>query len=281
MRDPTDVWARHATQWSRVGPPLRPGPQDAEALRRLSGPPPRQAPVLVLGLTLEILRAGWLADHELLAVDHSAAMWQALWKTPAAPSRSPRLMALRADWRALPLAGASVGRVLGDGSLNALAGPRDARCVLAELHRVLQPGQCAVLRCFVRDGQAGLPTETLVDEVAAGQVGSFDGLKWRLAMRLADPASGSVAVCLIASTFDALFPDRGRLARHTAWPRECIDAIDAYHGSDTHYHFPTLEALRNLAAPGFALESVHTGNYELARQCPTVRLARRGADQAP
>lgn len=66
-------WQTFAARWSRLGPPLRPGPEDVEHFRRALGDTPGEC--LLLGVTPEL--SGLSA--RLTALDNSADMIRALW----------------------------------------------------------------------------------------------------------------------------------------------------------------------------------------------------------
>lgn len=267
----TVVWARHAGQWSRVGPPLKPSAEDAElslkALRPVFDQSPGPCRIAILGVTPELVLLPWPPTAVLKAFDHSADMIASLWQSHPQVSSS----VYQADWRALPLDDASMHAAVGDGSLNALPNLNECAEVLEELHRVLVVGGRIVIRCFVRPD---VP-ETFQEVVAAvkrSQIGSFHALKWRMAMALAGVSRASVAVADIHDAFEASFPSRDALAALTGWPREVIDSIDAYRGSLTRYVFPTLPELLGLCRPWFELQSIEHGSYELADRCPMLSL---------
>jgi hypothetical protein len=64
------------------------------------------------------------------------------------------------------------------------------------------------------------------------------------------------------------------LAEQTGWPRNEIDTIDAYAGSDTVYTFPSLHTIERTCRGFFAVDSVTWPRYELGDRCPTVVLRR-------
>lgn len=133
----TVVWGRHAGQWSRVGPPLKPSAEDAElslkALRPVLDRTSSPCRIAILGVTPELVRLPWPPTAVLKAFDHSADMIARLWQPHPQVSSSVH----QADWRALPLDDATVDAAVGDGSLNALPGLEECAEVLKELHRVL------------------------------------------------------------------------------------------------------------------------------------------------
>jgi SAM-dependent methyltransferase len=267
-----DVWKQIAQNWQRVGSPQRPTDEDGHLMLALAAPAlaAHRAPgVVVMGVTPEIVRLPWPAGSRILALDRSAEMIARVWlPNPRIDSR-----VARARWQSMPVKDGSAGLVVGDGSLNALPVMGDYRAVLDEVARVLKPDGALILRCFVRPDQ---PEN--IDDVAAaarsGGIGSFSALKWRIAMALDGGSAFSIAVADIRSAFNSLFPDRDALARATGWPRQTLDTIDGFKDVATRYTFPTLEAMRAVAMPVFALAGARRGNYELAGQCPTLLFQR-------
>jgi SAM-dependent methyltransferase len=262
-------WPLHARQWARVGPPLRPCPDDvaiaeaeAAAWARARGRAPR---ALVLGVTPELVQMAWPAGTSLLAVDREPAMIDALFAV--APGRRAAV----GDWLALPARPGGLDLVVGDGSLSNLAFPDDYRRLAAELARVLAPGGRVVLRLFAAP-EAAEPVAEAADALRAGAFGSFHALKWRVAMAI-QPGHRNVRVDDIWRAFAELVPDRAALATRTGWPREVIDTIDAYRGSDVAYSFPTLAEVRAALAPALDEVTCHAPGYELGDRCPTLVAA--------
>ncbi len=272
----TAVWKRHASQWARVGPPLKPSPEDGALTLAALGPAIQQAPCLlaILGVTPELVQLPWPQSVELRAYDHSAEMIASLWRKH--PSR--RSSVAQAGWQQLPVADGSFHAVVGDGSLNALPSLAAYGEVLKELHRTMREGASAVIRCFIRPDRAETLAE-VVDAVNAGQVGSFHALKWRIAMCLAAVPGAGVAVRDIRSALDAYFPSRPGLASKTGWPQEVIDTIDAYKDSATCYSFPSLGELRLQCQPYFDIAGVRYGSYELSDRCPMITFQRLGRNR--
>ncbi len=254
----SDHWPKHARGWSLVGPPLRPCADDIEiALHEVSLASPRDT--LVLGVTPELIAT---MPGAIVAVDREPAMIDALFEP--APDRR----ALVGEWLALPLPDASIDVAVGDGGCSVFAFPGEYRAFAAELARVLRPDGLVVLRLFA------FQPETLDDVRAAlPSIGSFDALKWRIAMAIQSPER-SVQVSAIRDAFDALVPDRAALAARTGWRREVIDHIDIYRDSPARYSFPTLDEVREVLAPELVEVSVTTPRYELGDRCPTLTLRR-------
>lgn len=251
-----DHWPLHARNWARVGPPLRPCAEDvALVAAQVRG----RVDALILGVTPELAAMPLVPGSTITCVDRDPAMIEAL-VTPRADQR-----ALVGSWLALPLPAASIDLVIGDGALTLLAYPTDYRALAAELARVLRPGGRAVLRLFAMAAR-----ETLDDVRAAlPAIGSFDALKWRIAMAVQSPAR-TVAVTAIRAAFDQIVPDRAALAAATGWRRDVIDHIDIYRDSPAHYTFPTADEASAALAPSLVEISRAHPAYELGERCPTV-----------
>ncbi len=252
-------WQRYAGHWGKVASPLTPNAQDLDVYARELD---AHAPTLLLGVTPQI------AALELrgTAVDRSAAMIAA---HPPAPGR---WRVLQADWRALPLAEGAVAQVVGDGVLSMLAYPQDYEVVLQELRRVLQPGGKCVLRLFVPPRRPESAQEIAAD-VAAGRLGSFHALKWRLMMSLCQTHSGhGVRVADGLALFNETFADRDALLRLTGWSAEVFDTMDVYRNSDVELSFVPRAELDTLFQRFAAQVRYSYGAYELAERCPVLVL---------
>jgi SAM-dependent methyltransferase len=262
---PSDHWPLHARQWNLVGSPLRPGPEDVaivEAEVRACERPR----VVLLGVTPELATLRWPAGTSLLAIDRSRAMIDTVF--PAGAGH-----AVAGEWTALPCATGSVDVVAGDGALSNLAFPLGYRAFAGEQHRVLAAGGRLILRLFA----APDPGEQLADvgrALAAGRIGSFHALKWRVAMAI-QPADRNVAVVEILHALDRVAPDRAALAALTGWPAAVIATIEAYRDSALRYSFPTLAEVREVLAGHFTEVACRTPAYELGERCPTLVLQPR------
>src|SRR5262249_39272964 len=126
-------WGDMALQWGRLGPPLRPSAEDlgfgtraVDQWQRRHGAPRG----LSLGVTPELYHQCRAFAADLLAVDHTQKMIDAVWPGP------PR-QAVLADWTDMPLEAASRDLAFCDGGLQLLAYPHGYRRLVAELRRVL------------------------------------------------------------------------------------------------------------------------------------------------
>jgi SAM-dependent methyltransferase len=265
-----EPWAAHARQWGRLGPPLRPCPEDLQRLadtwrNSLGGSlPARRLEILLLGVTPEIAVHSWADDFFLTAIDATEVMLRAVW-----PGDGPRRRAFQADWLRMPFPPATFDLVLSDCGLAPLSGPGQLEALGRELRRVLRADGRVVMRHFARPANPE-PVETVIQAVATGLVANFHELKLRLLMALpADPAG----VCLGAAwqRFQDLFPDRKKLAKQLGCPLETIGTIDAYQGRDARYVFPPLLELVEVFT-GFTLTRGVPGTYPLAPVSPVFAL---------
>ena len=250
----------------RVGPPLRPSPEVVAAIQEaVAG---RDARVLLLGVTPELSQA----FDNLLAVDKNAEMIARWW-----PGDTPTRHVACANWLTLPPRTGPFSAIIGDGSLSNVAFPQETSLLLRQVRELLEPGGRFACRLFERPDEMVSP-DALARQVDGVQSSDFHVFKLRLAMSLAAEMHALVPVRLILETFNRLFPDRDRLAAMTGWPREDIDLIDVYDGSDIVYGFPSRAELLELVPQGFGPPRfVDCGNYGLAECCPVLVLERESA----
>lgn len=250
-------WRSFADVYARLGVPLVPTPGDVAAIRSaIAGADGR---MVMLGVTPALSSLG----RDLTAVDAAPRMLTEVW-----PGDGDGRRAMIADWTDLPFADAGFTAAIGDGSLNACPGALEG--VFAELRRVLAPGGVAAFRFFAAP-ETPEPLSDIAADVERGAAGNFHALKWRIAMSLcAGRPHAAVPVEEIRAAFDAMFPDRGRLAAATGWEADSIETIDAYEGATHSLAFPTLSALRALGAPLGQLRVVPAKGYPLAERCPVV-----------
>lgn len=178
------------------------------------------------------------------------------------------------NWLELPLGPASIGAVIGDGSLSAV-GMRVSRiALLREIARVLKPGARAAVRLFACPAVPET-LECIVAEARSGVIENFHVLKWRVAMACATrEPDWSIAVRKIRDAINDAFPDRDHLVELTGWDVETIDAIDAYRDSAMFYCFPTAADLVTEAEPFFKEVQLRpSGEYPLAQACPLLVLS--------
>ena len=82
---PNEPWAVFAARWARLGPPLRPCPEDVQRVQKAwltslpDGIPRRRIEVLSLGVTPELALFPWAEQTSLRALDASAQMIRSVW----------------------------------------------------------------------------------------------------------------------------------------------------------------------------------------------------------
>jgi SAM-dependent methyltransferase len=219
--------------------------------------------VALLGVTPALTQLSWPKGARVLAFDASAAMVRSQWRAhPAVPSA-----VICASWQALPLPDNSLVAVAGDGSLNALpyAAYHD---LLREVARVLAPEGVFILRCFVRpDTRRAI--EGITQELSKGTYANSASFRLQLCMTLAE-RDGSLVLGTLLERFNALFPDRAKIAAMAGWPIDEADRFDMDRNSKIELTFPSLSELAAYAEPLFAIREVRHASYNLAELCPTI-----------
>jgi len=269
---PRDQWGKVARQWDRVGHPLRPGPDDIQALEQfvslVQAPRPE---ALLLGVTQEIAGMNWPEGTRLLAVDRSIDMIEYAWVGPEATGRAglAEAQVVCGDWRDLPVADQSQDLIVGDGCLAVMDYPRTFTATLGCLHRVLRPGGLFSHRFFLRP-EVAEETEFVFDELRAGRIGNFHLFKWRLAMSLHGAIDEGVRLADIWDSWHAAVPDPPALAAEIDWPLEIITTIDAYRDMETRFTFFTLDEARLASAPYFKEFRRYEPPYEMGERFQTL-----------
>lgn len=234
----------------------------------LAAATPRGGRVLDLGCGDGYLRARLIthghAAGQVVGLDVSAD------ELARARAGAPTAALVQARAQALPFATGAFAAVVSHFAWTLMP---DLAVIVGELARVLAPGGRVALRLFA----APAVTESLdavAAALAAGAIGSFHALKWRVAMAI-QPADRNVAVVDIGRAVEALCGDRAALAARTGWPRAVIDAIASYRGSGLRYSFPTQAEVIAALGDALAVVDVTRPGYELGERCPTVVWARR------
>lgn len=263
MTEQPGVWKAHASQWDRVGPPLRPGAEDGELL--MKGLPTPLESVLVLGVTPEMARLAWPAGTRLLAIDRAPAMIEQVW--PGFPE--PGQGAMLADWLTVDLAAGSRDAVVTDGCFGVTSWPDEHRRILQQVRRFLRPGGRFCFRVFVRPGSEAV--DDVVQRALDGGFTSFHAFKLCLLMAAQPDTATGVVTGQVWELWAEAVPDPAAFARRTGWPLEQVLTIDAYRGQSTPYCFPLLAELTDLLEQeGFVLERTSVPSYPLGERCPTL-----------
>lgn len=263
-------WSQHARQWSLIGPPLRPAPEDIRLLEQTVADWHARSAVaapraLLCGVTPEVARMRWPAATRLIAIDHSQPMIAAVWPAAEAPGA-----AVCGDWLALPLADASRHLLIGDGCYSLLTGSARYAAFAAELRRVAVAGGLLAMRYFLRPERTE-PVGRVIDDLLQRRIGNFHVFKWRLAMALHGTLEQGVRLCDVWDAWHEAVPDPAALAARLGWPPAVVNTIQNYRGVETCYSFPTLAEARARVGD-FRILATHVPAYELGERCPTLIL---------
>jgi SAM-dependent methyltransferase len=266
-------WPRMALLWQRVGPPLRPAPEDLAVFQdaidswlAAHDPAPR---ALILGVTPELYALRWPSGTSLRALDASREMIDAVWPGPSAA-------ALQGSWTAMPLATASCDIVVCDGGFGMLSYPEGQAELLRELKRILVPGGLFVVRLFAPAGRTGTVDEVFAN-LDAGNIASLDALKMRLWGALHGGASEGVRPREVVARILAAVGSFDRLAEDHGWPLEHVRSLELHRESVAVYHLTEAAEVMRMAMcdpGGFETVGVVEPGYALGACCPIVTLRR-------
>lgn len=260
---------------SRLQPPRAPSHEDGVMMLELARDlidVPRQVPVVVFGVTPEIIGLDWPGNVELLAVDANPAVVDAAW----VPSEKVRSQVIVSAWDSMPIEPGSIDLIVGDCSFNALPDEGQYAAVAGECARVLRAGGQAILRFFASSYPCKTPREAIVDAQACPD-GRLSNFRLDLAMAISG-AHGFVTSREIKRVFYDLVPDRAAFAaRAGAAVAEVERVIDmpAARFPDMRLNYFTTEQIARLVAPGLTIDAVQYPSYLMGHACPTIRLARQ------
>ena len=230
------------------------------------GIPRRRVDILSLGVTPEIALFPWAADISLTAIDSSEEMIRTVW-----PGNGPDRKAVSGNWVRMPFADTSFDLALCDAGLAPLVGIERLTGLAGELRRLLRPDGRVVMRHFARPAQPE-SEETIVLAAEAGRVHNFHEVKLRLLMALESRTPGfGVRLGDVWDCFERIFPDRALLASRLGCDVQTVSTIDAYHGRDARYAFPSLVEVAQ-AFDAFRLALGPAGHYPIAGCCPVFSL---------
>lgn len=274
MNGPEPYWDRIGSDWSLIGPPLRPCAEDTAAMEDmlLSWRRSRAAVPLtagVLGVTPEIVRMAWPEQTRISAFDKEPAMIGYLWPKEGIPHAT----AICCDWGSLPVADGALDVVAGDGPLTQLSFRGEHRQVARELARVTAPEGLLLLRLFVPPAERE-PVETVFEDLWNGRIGNFNVFRWRLLMSLQESEETGICVGEAWKEWHARIPSPELLAGTLGWPIEVIRVIDRYCSAVAVYTFATLTSIESLLAPDFSLSEQRVPSYQDGERYPTVCFRR-------
>jgi SAM-dependent methyltransferase len=257
-------WERLALRW-RIVEPLAPGAEDQDWFER-NAAAHAAGRALLLGVTGRLAAMRWPRSTTLLAVDWSRGMLRLL-----PPGRA---LGVCADWRELPVSDASFDLAIGDGCYSALAGLDDMTLFNTELRRVLRAGGGVLMRCFCRPA-APIDIDALFQDLRRGRYRNLDLFRWLLAMAVHGSSRHGVVLGDAWEAWARHVPDAHALQARMGWTEDGLANIERWAGSNFRYSFATLEELRDLAAPGFAVTGCDTPAYEWGALFPRLALRAR------
>jgi SAM-dependent methyltransferase len=268
-------WNSFADSFRALGPPLRPSPQDIQAIEQaasvwVAGHPGRGLQALLLGVTPELANMAWPELCTVFAVDSSLAMARAVW-----PGNIPlRRVVACGNWLALPRADGSCDLVAGDGSINCLSYPEGYRSLAAEVHRVLKGDGVFLLRCYLRPERQERPEE-LVRRIL--EFPSFHHFKFSLLTAMQADVREGIAVRRVHQFWTSRQMDGTALPDRPGWEKQAVRTIEFYRGTATVHTFPSLAELRAVLSEYFEEASLTRPSYPMGDRCPTLVLKPRGS----
>lgn len=274
MASPEPYWNRIGSDWSLVGPPLRPSAEDTAIMERMvhdwqrdtSCCSPRAG---ILGVTPEIVGMHWPEQTRVTAFDKEPAMIGYLWPKGGIP----RATAICCNWLSLPVADAGLDVVAGDGPLTQLSFPEEHQQVARQLARVVAPGGLLVQRLFVLPVERE-PVDSVFEELWSGRIVNFNAFRWRLLMALQENSENGICIGDAWEVWHSRIPSPEQLAGTLGWPIEAVRVIDRYRAETTVYTFSSLESVRALLEPDFTLTELVVPSYQDGIRYPTVSFRR-------
>lgn len=264
--DQTAHWSVVAHQWSLLGPPLRPSEADLDGFRRGMGgfEKPR---VALFGATMELYRLPWPEGTHWAIVDNNVDILNAVWA-------GPRDMAIRADWRSLPLAPSSRDLVMCDGGLTLVPYPVGYESIVDCLWKTLASGGAALFRVHIRPS---LPEshDAVLDDLLAARIPSLNHLKIRLGTALQTSTREGVVLDAIWNALHRVAPDLRELAERLGWDFERLQVIEDYRDNPYRFRFPELFEIQDVFEHrGFRMEWANYPDYVMGERSPVLCFRR-------
>jgi SAM-dependent methyltransferase len=269
-REALGYWNRIAGAW-RIGAPLAPSAADLSWFQEHISNVERRTPgglrrALLLGVTPGLAMLDWPPQAKLMVIDWAAEIFRHRWPSAGLP---PGVAPVRADWRQLPVAGASVDMVSGDGCYTALAPAADARLLTAEVHRVLRPGGLLCLRAFVRSARVP-PASELFERLRAGEYADLDVFRWLLAMAVQGDSRDGVALGEVWQAWKRNIADPSVLAGRLGWSEQAAGNLERWRGQAMRFTFHSLEELCALLRGRFELLECQVPDEPLGEHFPRL-----------
>lgn len=274
MREILGQWPQIARQFlEQIGHPLRPCAEDLTFFQNnLPAPAAGKAQcyeALILGVTPELYRLTWPETATVYGADRTVEMIDYVW-----PGQREHVFHM--NWLDLGQIGKKFDVILCDGGWHLLSYPEQQAGLAKVISELLKPGGRFLTRLFVPPAVSE-PVADVLDSLLAGAIPSLNHLKIRLGTALQLSPVAGVRLGDVWNVVQRVMPDRGAFAERVGWDLRHLDAIDAYRGSDAHYHFVELSRVVDVfsrqAIPLIA-EEIYVPGYAMGSQFPLLSLQR-------
>lgn len=270
-------WESRARSWS-IAPPLSPSREDiawyeARAKARADELAGSEMRALLLGATRSIATMSWPQRTSLLVVDWADGMIRRVGSGGGPPKT---MLALRADWRELPLATGSMHLAIGDGSSGVMPSTADAKRYFREVSRVLGAGGIYCERCFCRPQRARSVKE-LFEALFAGRLRDLDLFRLLLAMTLQSSPRDGVSLHRVWRVWNENVPDPSAARERYGWTAQAIGNFEAWRQSDGRYSYLSQDEVALLAEPFFEVLARDLPGYETRDYFPRFVMRARAA----
>lgn len=270
-------WESRARDWS-IAPPLSPSAEDvawyeAKAHACANAISSRGMRALLLGATSATATMRWPQDTVLTVVDWADGMIRLVWPIAGLPKASS---AVRADWRELPLASASIDFAVADGCSGVLPSADDITLYFREVHRVLRKGGIYCERCFCRPGHSG-SVAVLFEDLFAGRLRDLDLFRLLLAMTVQGNSPEGVSLQAVWRIWNERVPNPERLRERYGWTARAMRNFGAWRESDGRYCYRSQAEIIALAEPFFSVVARDSPSYAEREYFPRLLMRAREA----
>ena len=250
-------WNTRILHWDKITPPMRPHKNSINAQVDIVGNNTEN--VLLLGVTPELAKA----FDNVTAVDIEPKMIEHIW-----PGDDETHKAILGDWFTTDLPVNHFSAVVGDGSLNMVKFPFDAKVLMSRLLDLMRPGGIAAVRVFSRPETPVL----FSDLISNYHKYSWHAFRCYLNMYLGHCYGTNIPSKLMLQEFDKIFPDRQELSEKTGWDiNEIGNSVDAYRNSMTQTSYPTQQHwMSSVPDSAVDVQLVQVAGYELAEHYPIL-----------
>jgi hypothetical protein len=269
------VWNSIARGYKAFASPFVPCGEDVALLemavaRQAERIGARSLRAVMLGVTPGIAMMRWPPQSQLVAVEISPAVIQALWPGNIVGVRE----AVCASWFGIPMRSGSCDVIVGDGALATCRFPGEVRKLVQSARNLLKDDGAFAFRSYVRPHLTE-SIESVFKALFSGDGLSVDRFKMRLYLAMQRTAQEGVAVKDAARILDRYGLNPRTMQERFGWSSAATEPFAAWPTSDAVYSFPTLDELRDLLGECFHEVSVSYPGYELGNCCPTLTCTLR------